>query len=242
MRDVVFIHGWGVDETVWNGFIKDHFYNYRVHKINLQELWQSSKNSQDQISGVVRAMEPKIPNQAFIVAWSMGAIFAIKFCSLFESKQNPLFLLCANPCFIKKQNWVFGIDSKNIFDMKNSLLIEKNKTLSGFYSLAAMGSKNIKQVANTLKENVDLDTMDINFLSFGLDVLSLCDSRNEIGNLNTPATMCFAENDALVSKNLYYNRPIINKRISYEIVEQACHAPFLCSPQETAKVIKKYLQ
>jgi len=243
IRDLILIHGWGFNHRVWKKFIPHVEDRWRVKCIDLPgygdpENKIDSHSDREGIDQILNSINADIPENAIILAWSLGGTLAMKLVQR-RSDIKALVLLASNPCFLKKQDWQHGVEPAEFNKLVSQLSKDKIKTLQTFASLVAMGEKNPRQIINELNDHLLSDVPEQKILMSGLEILREEDLRQDLVKLHCPIGIIFGENDILIKRTtgsaIQSSRPDIH---TIEIPETG-HAPFLSRPRETADALMK---
>jgi len=243
IRNLVLIHGWGLNNRIWKKFIPYLEHQWRVTCIDLPGYGASENKvepyfDQKSIDQIIASIISDIPENATIFAWSLGGLIAMKLVHI-RSDIQALVLVASSPCFLKKQDWHHGIEPVNLNKLICQLSKDKIKSLQTFAGLVAMGEVHPRQIINELKERLLINVPEQETLMIGLKILRDEDLRQALVKQQCPVGFIFGENDILVKSStgraIQMSRPDIH---TIEIPETG-HAPFLSRPQETADALMK---
>jgi len=241
IKKLVLIHGWGIDHRIWKNFIPHVEDQWRVTCIDLPGYGASENKveshfDQGNIDQIVNSINSEIPENATILAWSLGGTVAMKLVHR-RSDIKALVLLASSPCFLKKQDWQHGVEPAEFNQLLRQLSKDKIKTLQTFAGLVAMGEAHPRQTINELNEYLLSNVPEQEILMSGLEILRDEDLRQAFVKQHCPVGIIFGENDILVKCStggaIQELRPDTH---TIEIPETG-HAPFLSRPQETAEAL-----
>lgn len=161
-----------------------------------------------------------IPHGATLIAWSMGGLKAIEFCSTYNNHCKQLILCAATPFFLAKDQWP-GIAAKNADLLYNLLLHSPDKFDSRFLSLVTFPRKSLsfkKVIAHYYKRPTLSD----------LTFLFETDHREAYSKLSIPTQVYLAGSDAILPSKAVFDALLdLNPRINVTLVHDASHAFFL---------------
>jgi len=241
IRDLVLIHGWGFDHRIWKNFIPHVGDQWRVTCIDLpgygvSENKVKSHFDQGNIDQTVNSINSEIPENATILAWSLGGTVAMKLAQR-RSDIKALVLLASSPCFLKKKDWQHGVKPAEFNQLLSQLSKDKIKTLQTFAGLVAMGEAHPRQTINELNEYLLSNVPEQEILMSGLEILRDEDLRQALVKQHCPVGIIFGENDILVKRSTGSAiRELWPDTHTIEIPETG-HAPFLSRPRETAEAL-----
>ncbi len=230
----MFLHGWGVSNTVWSCFV-DQF--SVVHKKTTPCLYDLANHAQDyKVNSLANELSKNINPNSVIVAWSFGGLIATHLARLTD-KVKGIVYIASTPCFINKENWQNVIDKESLTDLKKRLSSNTTDALKYFAGLVAHGDKSAKITNRLLRENL-ANEKHKEILSCWLSEMQLIDQRKEFAELKLPSQFIFGENDSLVGletgKQLNFN-------MQHKVVEKSGHAPFISKPEETMNIINEFV-
>jgi len=238
IKELVLIHGWGVDSRIWKKFILHLEDEWRITCIDLPGYGAREKLVQVDIDQIVSSIEIDVPQNAVLFAWSLGGVIATKLASR-RNDIKALVLVASSPCFLKKQDWQHGVDPVDFNKLVSQISKDKIKTLQTFAGLVAVGEKHPRQIIKELTELLVAKAPEQETLVSGLDILRDEDLRQALAKLLCPVGIILGENDILVKRST--GNAIQESRSDiYTIkIPETGHAPFLSCPQETADALMK---
>ncbi len=239
IKDLVLIHGWGFDSRIWEKFIPHIEAQWKITCIDLPGYGTRRKLVTADIDKIVSELESDIPENAVLFAWSLGGLIAMR---LAHRKQDAkaLVLIASSPCFLNKQDWQHGIETKDFNQLVSQLSKDKIKTLKIFSGLVAIGEEQPRQAINKLNEQFVSNIPEQEILMSGLEILRDEDLRQNLLKQHCPIGFIFGENDILVKRSA--GSAIQAAKPDTQIIEipETGHAPFLSRPQETADALLKF--
>jgi pimeloyl-[acyl-carrier protein] methyl ester esterase len=242
-RDLLLIHGWGFNNQIWRNFIPHIEGLWRVTCIDLPG-YSSSENKnvpsfdQGSIDQIVNSINSDIPENATILAWSLGGTVALK---LAHSRNDikALVLIASSPCFLNKQDWQHGVEPEDFNRLVSQLGKDKIKTLQTFAGLVAMGEEHPRQTIKELNEHLVSNVPEQETLMSGLEILRNEDLRQALVEVHCPIDIIFGENDTLVKRSTGQALQDVCPGVRTIEISETGHAPFISRPQETADALMK---
>lgn len=152
---IVFIHGWGVNSEVWQPVIEPISKNFQVITIDLPGFALNIENapkdySLDEVANSILAV---LPEQFFIVGWSLGGLVATQIARLVAKKVKGLVTVASSPCFIEQEAWQ-GIKPVVLKMFHKQLSGDIKKTIDGFLKIQAMGSPHVRDDIKRIRDLV----------------------------------------------------------------------------------------
>ena len=240
-KDLVLIHGWGVNCAVWRSIAQQLSQSYRVHLVNLPGFGGEPTLPDYSLAAIAEHLLKKLPSNAVWCGWSLGGLVATYVASHFPERVDKLVQVCASLKFVEDESWL-GV-KKDVFELfKAGVNKQPEKTLNRFLSLQAMGSETVKGDIACIKKSLENQISPEPFaLIAGLDLLNEVDLREEFKHLKMPSLSLFGELDTLV--------PIANLKMVQElslsnqqvIFKHSSHAPFISEPKRFEQVLSDFM-
>jgi len=236
-KQLVFLHGWGMNSGVWQPLIdilKDDFCITTIdlpgYGLNHQQL-PTPYNLQN----VATTVAEYLPANCTLIGWSLGGLIAQQIAILHPEKLNQLMLVCSSPRFSKSEGWS-GIDSKVLDFFTQQLKLDFSKTLVRFLAVQAIGSLNARQDAKIIKQAVQKYSPPSSVaLAAGLDMLQRVDLREQFKSLLMPCHFFLGRLDTLVPDNVAPFIQQLNTKVTIEVITDAAHAPFISNTEDFSK-------
>lgn len=230
LPNLVLLHGWGTDHTIWGEFKAMLTNSFSVKCMNLPGYSSETNITENDIAGLIA---DSIPDNSLIVAWSLSGIYAIRLAKKHPEKVRALVLLSSTPKFAQDEDWP-GANPCLLESFQTGVQNNFSKTLRRFYSLQfPVISSNYKQQTQTLINYYQETLKDKrDTLLSGLQTLSESDEREALQSLTIPVSIILAEQDHIIPVETYKH---IN--VPATILPGAGHASFLTHPENCANHI-----
>jgi len=242
-KNLVFLHGWGVNSGVWQPLI-DILKN--IFCITTIDLPGYGLNHQQlptpyNLQSIATLVEEYLPTNCILVGWSLGGLVAQQIAHSHPKKLKQLVLVCSSPKFSKSTDWP-GIEPKVLDFFTQQLELDFSKTLQRFLAIQAMGSVNARQDVKIIQQAVQPYPQPSPVaLAAGLDMLQNIDLREQFRILPIPCQMFFGRLDTLVPDKVAAFIQQLNPSIMIEVITDASHAPFISNTESFAKRLIKAL-
>ncbi len=235
--ECVLLHGWGVSNNVWQSFA-DQLKGF--NNVLMPCLYETACNTQDnKFESIAATLSEKMNSDSVVVAWSSGGLIATHMAKL-TNKVKAIIFIASTPCFVNKKDWSYVIDKKSIEELKNKLSKNTENTLEYFAGLIAHGDISKKNTNNILRNSL-ANKKNKKILSVWLSQMQKIDQRKEFVELDIPALVILAENDALINFKIEKQARKLNSNMQYAAVKDCGHAPFVSKSEETAKIINEFV-
>ncbi|TQF72974.1 pimeloyl-ACP methyl ester esterase BioH [Pseudoalteromonas luteoviolacea] len=242
--EVVLIHGWGMNQQVWQLVATELATELGrpVRALNLPGFGgEAQPNGSYDLDSVVEQISERIAPNSILVGWSLGGLVATKLASSKPEKVSHLVLVSSNVQFCESEQWP-GIKAEVLAQFKEQLAKDSRKTIERFLAIQAMGSEHakadIKQIKALLLQAPEPSDV---ALSAGLDILQTTDLRQEFSELKCQISGIFGRLDALVPVAVVEQLSELNHIFTHKVLSKASHAPFISHRQEFISYLKSVL-
>jgi len=240
-KDLVLIHGWGVNCAVWQTVAEQLSQSYCVHLVNLPGFGGESTLPDYSLEAIAEHLLKKLPNKAVWCGWSLGGLIATYVASHFPERVDKLIQVSTSLKFVEDGSWL-GV-KKEVFELfKAGVNKQPEKTLNRFLSLQAVGSETVKVDIATLKKLLDDQiSPELFALIAGLDLLNDVDLREEFKNLTMPSLSLFGEFDTLVPIANLSEVQKLSSSNQQVIFKHSSHAPFISETKRFQQVLLDFI-
>ena len=229
------LHGWGVSNSVWEGFA-EQLKSFKI--VGAPCLYTASGKAKN-VEALAETIKDKIENDTVVVAWSLGGLVATRLASL-SNKIKAIVYIASSPCFVNKPDWKNVLDDKSIHDLQDSMINDPGATLEYFAGLIAHGDKDTKKAIRMIRKNLAKEKYS-QTLSVWLNELLEQDQRKEFSALNIPTLHVLAEGDALINHRIENQIKQLQPTSECAVIKNSCHAPFVGQAETTAKIINEFI-
>jgi pimeloyl-[acyl-carrier protein] methyl ester esterase len=242
-KQLVFLHGWGVNSGVWQpliDIIKDDFCITTIdlpgYGLNHQQLPVPYN-----LHNISKTVAQHLPANCILIGWSLGGLVAQQIANTYPEKLKQLVLICSSPKFSKSNDWP-GIESKVLHFFTQQLELNFSKTLERFLAIQAMGSVNARQDVKIIKQALlRYPPPSSVALAAGLDMLQNIDLRERLKGLTMPCQFFLGRLDTLVPHKVAPLVQQLNSNITIDVITDASHAPFISNTNSFATRLLKVL-
>lgn len=245
-KDLVMLHGWGLNSGVYDKLLDDLTAHYRVTLIDLPGYGLNNQVLPDtyDLQSVADMVAEVLPDQCSVLGWSFGGLVAQRLALDCLDKVNKLILVASTPKFSaqKDDDW-HGILPEVLDLFKEHLQGTYTKTLDRFMAMQALGSPSAKSDIVIIKKSVSIYPEPHTVaLEAGLQILKSVDLRDEIKALSTPTLRIYGRLDSIVPEKAV---PVIadsHPGSTHLIIKKASHAPFISHQDEVIQAIHGHMQ
>lgn len=232
-KDIVLLHGWGVNSGVWQAISEPLEAYFRVTYIDLPGNGQNVQCLPENydLSTVADLVSQCLPSSCVLIGWSLGGLVAQKMALTRPEGIEQLVLVASSPKFAAAPDWP-GIDAKTLVFFQQQLAQDFGKTLDRFLAIQALGSATAKTDIKQIKCSIEqLPSPSLSALKAGLEILAETDHRSQLAALKVKTHWMFGGFDSLVPVSLATRLASLHPNASVNVFDKASHAPFISHPQ-----------
>jgi len=226
-RDLVLIHGWGMNAEVWDVVMPELEKSFRVTRVDLPGHGLSREHTLGDLEDTAEVLSEVIQSDSVVLGWSLGGVLAMQVAASFPGKVQRLLLVSASPCFVIREDWPKGLEAEVFALFEQGLAEDYSGTLRRFLGLQLKGVEQARELMRDLSGKLAKAHPDPLALRQGLRLLRESDLRALLASLDVPVSMLLGERDTLVSQKIaepLYSECHVQ---DVEVVSGAAHVPFL---------------
>ncbi len=226
--DIVLLHGWAMHGGVFAPLVERLQDRYRLHVVDLPGHGGSRASDvlltlADSAAAIARV----VPDDALWCGWSLGGLVALHAAG-HGTPMRALAMLCATPCFVRKDDWRWGMSPEIFRDFATGLRDDWRGTLDRFLALEAFGSSHAKDELRSLRDAVlARGEPAASVLADGLELLETSDLRGLLPQLAVPSAWIGGRRDRLVDPRAMEAAASLTPHSCFAVIDHAGHAPFL---------------
>jgi pimeloyl-[acyl-carrier protein] methyl ester esterase len=230
VQNIVLIHGWASDKSIWQETEKYLAQKRRVYTLDLPPM----KHRYSYRNAVLELIKEKELNQVIIAGWSMGTLVALQAALELPQIVRGLILISGTVKFVSDTQYPGGIPAIPIIRMKKRLNKNAEKTFKDFYKLMFSDREQTEGLAEkVITSHLERGrTWDITEAQAGLDYLQEVDLRFELKDITCPTLLLHGEQDEicpLAGAVFIQEQMPCASLVSYP---GTGHIPFLIKPED----------
>lgn len=242
-RDLVMLHGWGMNSAVWCGFADELAANYRVTLIDLPGHGHSPFNGQLALADWAEDCLAVAPDSAVWLGWSLGSMVALQAAHQAPTRVSGLLMLAGMPRFVQAQDWPHAMAPRTLDLFIQALGDDHRGTLERFLALQMLGSDLAKETLRSLKQRLhERPDPQPEALQIGLNLLKHADLRTALRELECPTAWLYGDRDTLAPAAAAGLLERWHPSVTTAVIRGAAHTPFLSHPIETREAVKRLLE
>ncbi|CAI0965754.1 pimeloyl-ACP methyl ester esterase BioH [Serratia ficaria] len=240
-RDLVLLHGWGLNAEVWGCMLERLTPHFRLHLVDLPGYGRSQGFGAMSLEQMAETVLAAAPPQAWWLGWSLGGLVASQIALTRPQRASGLITVASSPCFAARDDWP-GIRPEVLSGFQHQLSQDFQRTVERFLALQTLGTESARQDARQLKAVVlNQPTPTVEVLNGGLEILRTADLRRPMADLNLPLLRVYGYLDGLVPRKVAGLLDAAWPRSTAEILAKAAHAPFISHPDAFASIIETFI-
>lgn len=249
IKQILFIHGWGMNSSVWvdiaNG-LNISYPDYLITAVDLPGYGESASYTSETLhknynaQSLAQSLQPLLEEkQTILIAWSMGGLVAIELAATQKAAISQLILVSSTPRFVQGSHWPHAAAASLFEEFYQNCLKDHRATIKRFLAIQTMGSptarQDIKFLTTQLLKRGEPDNKS---LEYGLNMLLKEDKIEQFRQiLNIPINLICGERDTLVH---YRGQKQLAKQenITLYSIPTAGHAPFISHPEAFKDILQ----
>jgi pimeloyl-[acyl-carrier protein] methyl ester esterase len=233
--DVVLLHGWGMNRSVWSEIAALLAARFRVHALDLPGYGAGDALPLETLDALAYHVAQAAPARCAVCGWSLGGAIALAWAHHAPQQVTRLALIATSPCFVQRSDWPHAVEAQVVHAFSQELARDREATLKRFIALQAQGDVRAVQAARLLRQAVRVQPLpDARTLQQGLALLLASDMRPQLPAIGQPALVVHGDRDALVplAAAEQLARALPHGRLT--VLRGTAHAPFASDPRELA--------
>ena len=241
-RDVVLLHGWGLNAGVWNEFAARLAPRFRVHPLDLPGYGGTPACAPYTLPMLADAVARAAPPRCCAIGWSLGGQVALHWAASAPQQVERVALLATTPCFVRRPDWAHGLEPGVLAGFAQELKTDCGGTLRRFLLLQAQGDARAKQVARRLRIALAARARPgTEVLEEGLEILLSADLRGCLRSVAQRVLVLHGDHDTLapLAAGEYLGRELPDARVA--VLRGAAHALFVSAPDKVCRLLTDFL-
>ncbi len=252
-RQILFLHGWGMNSGVWTPvakYLQEQLTGYHIIAVDLPGYGQSRSCDQQALGGHYNSVSLAQclafllkDKETIIIGWSMGGLVALEMVCQFPQRVSGLVLVSSSPRFVQGDNWPDAVKASVFEKFYQYLEQDHRATLKRFLAIQAMGSDTARKDIKTLQQQLEQrGELDPSALKDGLNMLLNEDKRALLSEItDIPIDLICGERDTLV--NIKAQQQLAQQpNIKLHPVVGAGHTPFISHQDQFMTLLRGILE
>jgi pimeloyl-[acyl-carrier protein] methyl ester esterase len=242
-RELVMVHGWGMNSSVWIDFAERMAEDYRVTLIDLPGHGLSPYHGQVRLEDWAAAALEVAPQHGVWLGWSLGSMVTLQAGLLAPERFDGIIALAGMPRFVQGEDWPHAMAMRTLNNFIEVLGDDLSRAMERFLALQMLGSDLAMETLKRLKLRLQERPHPIpEALQAGLDLLKSGDLRRQLRDLSCPTAWLYGERDTLAPAAAAQRLVDWLPEVKNHTIARAAHTPFLSHPQETERWVRETLE
>ncbi|HEY8053324.1 MAG: alpha/beta fold hydrolase [Steroidobacterales bacterium] len=248
-KDLVLLHGWGLNLGVWDELSRALARRFRVISIDLpghgRSDWDPRAVTPAAQAWRVHETLAPLSERYSLLGWSLGGQFALDLAAAMPAGIERLALIATTPKFLASAGWRCGMAPAQFTRLSDALSRGHDAAFDDFLALCARGSapRTAARVQKQLRLAVQRHgAAHPEALANGLERLKECDLRSALPLLRVPALVIAGAADRITRAAAARALAVRLDGARYVEFAGAAHAPFLSHPARFAATLTRFLR
>ena len=248
-RDLVLLHGWGMNLRVFDGLAAALAPRYRVIAIDLpghgRSDWDASIHTPAAQAFRVHETLAPLTTRYHLLGWSLGGQFALDLAAAMPAAIERLVLVATTPRFLAAPDWRFGLKEASLAQLARAVRADPAGAVGEFLKLQVRGSGarparlslGVLRAALAGHGHAHPDA-----LAWGLERLRVGDLRGALAQVKKPALVIAGRGDRITPPAASRALARALPKGRYRSLANTGHVPFLTHPRQFATLLRGFLR
>jgi pimeloyl-[acyl-carrier protein] methyl ester esterase len=248
-RDLVLLHGWGMNLKVWDGLAESLARRFRVIAIDLPGHGRSDWDgvTYTQAAQTFRVHETLAPltTRYHLLGWSLGGQFALDLAAAMPAGIERLILVATTPRFLAGPGWRFGVKEAALERLAAQVRADPQEAVKGFIRQQARGlaRRTTGQVLSWLSTAIARGgAAHPEALRWGLERLRQGDLRVQLSQVRAPTLVIAGQDDRITPPGASRALAAALPKASFRQLRGAGHVPFLSNRDQFLAALDGFLR
>lgn len=237
--DLVLLHGWSMDGSIWGAFADELARYFRLHLVDLPGHGVSPRKFALTIDSLASAAAGVLPPRCLLCGWSLGGMVALHLAATRAARPRGLVLIGSTPRFAAADDWPHGTAQEALASFAAELDADPVTLLARFRA-SMCRSDNAEKRLRRLMSALPAPPSDLTALREGLDILRDTDLREDARRIAVPTLVVHGARDAVVPPGAgdWLAAHIGGAR--RHVFDDCTHLPFLSRPEDCAALVRQF--
>jgi len=248
-RDLVLLHGWGMNLRVWDALAQSLARRFRVIAIDLpghgRSDWDGAAYTPAAQTFRVHETLAPLTTRYHLLGWSLGGQFALDLAAAMPAGIERLILVATTPRFLAGPGWRFGVKESSLERVVTQLRADPEEAVRGFIrqQLRGLARRTAAQVLSSLTGALTQGgAAHPEALEWGLERLRQGDLRMQLSQVRTPALVIAGEDDRIMPPGASRALAAALPKGSFRQLRGAGHVPFLSHRDQFLAALDGFLR
>jgi pimeloyl-[acyl-carrier protein] methyl ester esterase len=243
-KDILLIHGWGMNGNVWESLASKLSGDFRVTIVDLPGYGRSAHYvlPRYDLQTLADELVSLVPEGATVLGWSLGGMIAQQMALSYPNTIGRLILVATSPQFHLSADWPHAVETRILDTFATELAASYQDTIQQFLAIQALGSDHAREEIRLLRNKVFRDgAPDENALRQSLNILQTANLRDKVNNIVASTLIIGGERDRLVPPAAIRQLCESIQGSQMSIIKGASHAPFISHQEAFIRELQDFL-
>jgi pimeloyl-[acyl-carrier protein] methyl ester esterase len=248
-RDLVLLHGWGMNLKVWDGLAETLGRRFRVITIDLPGHGRSDWDevAYTPAAQTFRVHETLAPltTRYHLLGWSLGGQFALDLAAAMPAGIERLILVATTPRFLAGPGWRFGVKEASLERLAAQVRVDPDEAVKGFIrqQVRGLARRTTGQVLSRLSGALEHGgAAHPQALRWGLERLRQGDLRVQLSQVRARALVIAGQDDRITPPGASRALAAALPKGSFRQLRGAGHVPFLSHRDQFLAALDGFLR
>lgn len=239
--EVVLLSGWAMSRRCWGDLFPELNRYYQTVQVDLpgHESGCGSHFSFSEPQRLVEELAGQISNHSIWIGWSLGGLLAQQIAHRYPKKVARLVCIASSACFLKKENWLYGMPEETFNDFTDAFEADSSTALQRFVALQISTKTKTAEQVDKLKPFV-CKNYQVEELKAALEWLRL-DLREALSQFYFPALFIGGSEDQLVNVESLKASARLAPQAEYLEIAGAGHLPMISHSKQLCQSLLEHL-
>jgi pimeloyl-[acyl-carrier protein] methyl ester esterase len=248
-RDLVLLHGWGMNLRVWDGLAAALEQRFRLIAVDLpghgRSDWDAAAHTPAAQAWRVHETLAPLTSRYSLLGWSLGGQFALDLAAAMPAGIERLVLVATTPRFLAGPGWRCGLPGASLEKLAAAVRIDPQRAVNDFLGLCVRGcaartaAHALAALAAALERHGRANP---EALAWGLGRLKEGDLRAMLPQVKKPALVIAGRRDRITRPQASRALAVALPKGRYDSIAGAAHVPFLTHPGRFATLLRGFLR
>lgn len=242
-RDLVLLHGWGMNSAVWSSLVGPLSERYRLHLLDMPGHGHSAYDQGcSDLDQWLDAVMQLAPGRAIWIGWSLGAMLAQRAALRFPERVQGLVCIAGSPRFVQDDTWPNAMQRETLRGFAADLKQDHSRTLERFLTLQAHGDTAVRSLLRPLRAGIgSRPEPDERALEAGLNLLLHVDLRTDLPGVQCPTLWMLGRRDRLVPVAVADDLRRLLPGAQIHVFKDAAHLPMLSDQARFLELLQDFI-
>ncbi|HYB64588.1 MAG TPA: alpha/beta fold hydrolase [Steroidobacteraceae bacterium] len=248
-RDLVLLHGWGMNLKVWDGLAEALARRFRVIAIDLpghgRSDWDGEAYSPAAQTFRVHETLAPLTTRYHLLGWSLGGQFALDLAAAMPAGIERLILVATTPRFLAGPGWRFGVKEAALERLAVQVREDPQEAVRGFLrqQVRGLARRTAGQVSSRLSAALEQGgAAHPDALRWGLERLRQGDLRMQLSQVRAPTLVIAGQDDRITPPGASRALAAALPKGSFRQLRGAGHVPFLSNRDQFLAALDGFLR